>query len=66
MIKYGVERISNGEDKITMYNSLEAARAKAEEFAENKPEGGNVMLFSAECNDDGKLATNEFNVIQVW
>lgn len=66
MIKYGVERISTKEDKITIFRTLERAQAEAEECAKKIPEGESVMLFTALCGDDGKLATNEFNVINVW
>lgn len=65
-IKYGVEYISNEGDKITMYQSDVIAREKAERLAEAIKPGECVSLFYAECDDAGKLATNEFNIIQVW
>ena len=66
MIKYGVEYVSSEEDRITMYQSKEIAREKAEDLAGKISPGECVSLFYAECDDAGKLATNEFNIIQVW
>lgn len=66
MIKYGVEHITKENDKITMYENKDTARRNAEAIANKLANGDSVTLFYAECDAEGKLATNEFNIIQVW
>lgn len=66
MIKYGVEFLSEAEDRIVMYKSKDRARADAEAKADALQAGESVMLFYADCDSEGRLATNEFNVVYVW
>ena len=66
MIKYGVEYVTEEQDKIVMYSDKETAKAEAERIASQKKSSECVSLFYAECDETGKLATNEFNMIQVW
>lgn len=66
MIKYGVEHITNKADKITMYSDKEKAQESAEKLAARLSSGESVTLFYAECDESGKLATNEFNILKVW
>ena len=66
MIKFGVEHITNENDKITMYKSKEIAMREAKAIANKLAIGESVTLFYAECDPEGKLATNEFNIVQVW
>lgn len=65
-IKYGVEYVSTEQDNITMYASKEAAMAAAEGLLGDMKPGECVSLFYADCDEDGKLATSEFNIVKVW
>lgn len=65
-IKYGVEYVTDNQDKITMYNTKEKAEAAAEALAASIKQGETVSLFYAECDSDGKLSTNEFHIVNVW
>ena len=66
MIKYGVEHITKEADKIVMYKDKEKANAEAERLASTLSDGDTVTLFFADCDSDGKLMTNEFNIVKVW
>jgi hypothetical protein len=66
MRKYGIEVTSKGSSKIIMYKNDEQAKTEAEEMAATLPTGETLMLFTAECDDEGKLASNLRHVVKTW
>lgn len=66
MEKFGVEVIANGKDVITIYEREEDARRDAQLQAANLGPDESVMLFLASCDKNGKLASNNFNIINTW
>lgn len=65
-IRYGVEYITETQDKITVYKTKEKAEAEAKALAEGMKQGETVSLFYAECDAQGKLSTNEYHILNVW
>ena len=66
MKKYGIEYIHRGKSTVTMYKDDEQAKAEAEELALDMKPSDYMMLFTAECDNEGKLASNLRHVIKTW
>lgn len=65
MRKYGIEVTTNG-GKIIMYKNDEQAKIEAEQMAAELPTGETLMLFTAECDENGKLVSNLRQVVKTW
>lgn len=64
---YGYE-IANksGKDAITIFKTLERAREEAEKQVDKLADDETMILFSAPADEDGKLASNRFSIIDAW
>ena len=63
---YGYEIAGNGRDEINIYKTLERAREEAEKQVEKLADDETMILFSAAADENGKLASNLFNILDSW
>lgn len=61
---YGYEIAGNGRDEINIYKPLERAREEAEKQVEKLADDETMILFSAAADENGKLASNRFNILE--
>lgn len=66
MIKFGIETIHNNKSTYKMFDSREAANDAGEKASKSMSSDDVIRLFYANCNAEGKLATNELHVVKEW
>lgn len=63
---YELSGIKSGKHKLVVYKTLEAAERDATELSKNLADDETLILFSAPADEEGKLASNQFKILDAW
>lgn len=63
---YELAGTKSGKHKLVVYKTLEAARKDAEALSAQLEADETLILFSAPCDENGKLVSNKFKILEAW
>ena len=63
---YELAGTKSGKHKLVVYKTIEAARRDAEDLSKKLEDDETLILFSAPADEEGKLASNQFKILDAW